>query len=88
VPHRRRFAAGVNVRPGVLATDAVLKNLVLLGSVNAGRRHCYRAAKVRARADRSWLEQLATRRVRPDDLDQVLARRPDDIKVVIELAQP
>jgi len=71
-----------------LATDAVLKNLVLFGSVNANRRHYYRAAKVLARADRSWLEQLVTRRVRPDDVDQALARRPDDIKVVMEFAQP
>jgi glucose 1-dehydrogenase len=71
-----------------LATDAVLKNLVLFGSVNANRRHYYRAAKVLARADRSWLEQLVTRRVRPDDVDQALARTPDDIKVVMEFDQP
>ena len=70
-----------------LATDAVLKNLVLFGSVNANRRHYYRAAKVLARADRSWLEQLVTRRVRPDDVDQALARTPDDIKVVMEFGQ-
>ncbi len=44
----------------------VLKNIVLFGSVNANRRHYYRAAKVLAAADRSWLEQLVTRRVRPD----------------------
>jgi threonine dehydrogenase-like Zn-dependent dehydrogenase len=67
------------------ATDAVLKNLVLLGSVNANRRHYYRAAKVLAGADRSWLEQLLTRRGPPD---QALARRPDEIKVVREFAQP
>jgi threonine dehydrogenase-like Zn-dependent dehydrogenase len=74
--------------PGSLATDAVLKNLVLFGSVNANRRHYYRAAKVLAKADRSWLEQLLTRRVRPDDVDQALARTPDDIKVVMEFRQP
>ena len=71
-----------------LATDTVLKNLVLFGSVNANRRHYYRAAKVLARADRYWLEQLVTRRVRPDDVDQALARTPDDIKVVMEFDQP
>jgi len=48
-----------------LATDAVLNNLVLFGSVNANRRHYYRAAKALARADRSWLGQLITRRVSP-----------------------
>jgi len=41
-----------------------------------------------AKADRSWLEQLLTRRVRPDDVDQALARTPDDIKVVMEFRQP
>jgi threonine dehydrogenase-like Zn-dependent dehydrogenase len=70
-----------------LATDAVLKNLVMFGSVNANRRHYYRAAKVLANADRSWLEQLLTRRVRPDDVDQALARTADDIKVVMEFKQ-
>jgi glucose 1-dehydrogenase len=66
----------------------VLRNLVMFGSVNANRRHYYRAAKVLARADRSWLEQLLTRRVRFDEIDQALAREPDDIKVVMEFAQP
>jgi glucose 1-dehydrogenase len=72
----------------LLASDAVLKNVVIFGSVNANRRHYYRAATALARADRSWLEQLITRRVRPDDVDQALARKPDDIKVVMDFAQP
>jgi glucose 1-dehydrogenase len=78
------------VAPGgiVLASDAVLKNVVIFGSVNANRRHYYRAATALARADRSWLEQLITRRVRPDEVDQALARKPDDIKVVMDFAQP
>ena len=71
-----------------LASDIVLKNLVIFGSVNANRRHYYRAAQVLARADRSWLEQLVTRRVHPEAFDQALERAPDDIKVVIEFAQP
>ena len=70
-----------------LANEVVLKNL-LFGSVNANRRHYYRAAKVLARADRAWLEQLVTRRVRPDRLDGALTRTPDDIKVVMEFEQP
>ena len=49
-----------------LATQAVLKNLVLFGTVNANRRHYYRAAKVLAAAKRSWLERLITRRVPPE----------------------
>ncbi len=70
-----------------LSTEAVLKNLVIFGSVNANRRHYYRAAKVLAKADRSWLEQLVTHRVRPDRLDSVLAGTANDIKVVTEFNQ-
>jgi glucose 1-dehydrogenase len=70
-----------------LATDAVLKNLVIFGSVNANRRHYYRGAQVLAKADRSWLAQLVTRRVPPEAFDTALAREPDDIKVVLEFAQ-
>jgi threonine dehydrogenase-like Zn-dependent dehydrogenase len=55
--------------------------------VNANRRHYYRAAQVLAKADRSWLEQLITRRVAPNAFEQALQREPDDIKVVIEFAQ-
>ena len=70
-----------------LATDAVLNNLVVFGSVNANRRHYYRATKALARADRSWLERLITRRVGPDDVDEALRRGPDDIKVIMEFQQ-
>jgi glucose 1-dehydrogenase len=80
--------AGPDGSTTTLATDAVLKNLVMFGSVNANRRHYYRAAQVLARADRAWLEQLVTRRVDPDAFEQALERDPDDIKVVIEFAQP
>lgn len=72
--------------PTTLLTDAVLKNFVMFGSVNANRRHYYRAAQVLARAQRSWLEQLITRRVTPEAFDQALEHGPDDIKVVIDFA--
>jgi glucose 1-dehydrogenase len=75
-------------RPAGLANDAVLKNLVVFGSVNANRRHYYRAARVLAKADRSWLEQLITRRARPDDVEHALARTPNDIKVVVDFQKP
>jgi glucose 1-dehydrogenase len=71
-----------------LATDVVLKNIAVFGSVNANRRHYYRAAKVLAAADRSWLEQLVTRRVRPGQAELAVHRTPDDIKVVMEFAEP
>jgi glucose 1-dehydrogenase len=71
-----------------LATEAVLKNLVLFGSVNANRRHYYRAAQELAAADRGWLAQLVTRRVGLEDVQAGLQRQPEDIKVIVELAQP
>jgi phosphoribosylaminoimidazolecarboxamide formyltransferase/IMP cyclohydrolase len=58
----------------------------MFGSVNANRHHYYRAANVLATADRSWLEQLITRRVRADDVDSSLAKNAADIKVVTQLA--
>ncbi len=70
-----------------LATDAVLKNLVLFGSVNANRRHYYIGAQVLAKANHAWLEQLVTRRVAPEAFEQALGPHPDDIKVVVEFAQ-
>ena len=71
--------------PG-LSTEVVLRNLVVFGSVNANRRHYYRAARALAAADRGWLEQLVTRRI---DLGQVhggLQRTPEDIKAIVEFA--
>ena len=76
------------VSAAALATDIVLKNIAAFGSVNANRRHYYRAAKVLAAADPAWLEQLVTRRLPPDDVTAALERSPEDIKVVIEFAQP
>jgi glucose 1-dehydrogenase len=67
-----------------LSTHIVLNNLVVFGSVNANRRHYYRAAKALAKADRGWLEGLITRRVDPDQFESALERGPEDIKVVVE----
>jgi glucose 1-dehydrogenase len=69
-----------------IAGDAVLKNLVVFGTVNANRRHYYLAARVLANAERSWLERLVTRSVAPDAFEQALTRTRDDIKVVVEFA--
>jgi glucose 1-dehydrogenase len=73
---------------GALATEAVLGNLVMFGSVNANRRHYYRAARALAAADRGWLEQLVTRRVGLDDVQAGLQRKPEDIKVIIDMTRP
>jgi threonine dehydrogenase-like Zn-dependent dehydrogenase len=65
----------------------VLKNNVVVGSVNANKRHWYRAGQALANADRSWLARLITRCEAPEAFTRALQRQPDDIKVVIQFAQ-
>jgi threonine dehydrogenase-like Zn-dependent dehydrogenase len=81
-------AAAIEASATALATQAVLKNLVIFGSVNANRRHYYRAAKELAAADRGWLEELITRRVGLEEVQAGLQRQPEDIKVIVEMARP
>jgi glucose 1-dehydrogenase len=69
---------------GDIAAEAVLKNNVVVGSVNANKRHWYKAGEALARADRSWLDRLITRRERPENFASALQRRGDDIKVVVQ----
>jgi threonine dehydrogenase-like Zn-dependent dehydrogenase len=70
-----------------VAAAAVLKNNVIVGSVNANKRHWYKAAENLARADRAWLSRLITRREKPENFKQALERKPDDIKVVIQFSE-
>ena len=70
-----------------VATDAVLKNKVVVGSVNANKRHWYKGGEALARADRGWLSKLISRREKPQNFAEALERRPDDIKVVIQFAE-
>jgi threonine dehydrogenase-like Zn-dependent dehydrogenase len=70
--------------PADVAKALVLQNNVILGSVNANRRHFYKAAQALAAADRAWLERLITRRVPPKDIAEALEHGPDDIKVVVD----
>ena len=69
-----------------LATEVVLRNNVIVGSVNANRRHFYRAAQALAEADREWLAGLISRRVPPENIKDALQRSDNDIKVVVEFA--
>jgi len=57
---------------------------VVVGTVNANKRHWYKAGEALAAADRGWLGHLITRRERPEDFSQALHRGADDIKVVIQ----
>ena len=69
-----------------VAAAAVLKNNVIVGSVNANKRHWYKAAKALANADRKWMGRLITRREKPENFKQALERKPDDIKVIIQFS--
>jgi threonine dehydrogenase-like Zn-dependent dehydrogenase len=69
-----------------VAAAMVLRNNVIVGSVNANRRHWYKAGEYLARADRSWLSRLISRREQPLDFARALHRSADDIKVVVQFA--
>ena len=71
-----------------MAATMVLQNNVIVGTVNANKRHWYQAGQDLARADRKWLGRLITRRERPEAFARALERQPDDIKVVIQFADP
>jgi glucose 1-dehydrogenase len=82
-------AGGSTIGPAAadLAAAVVLKNNVVVGSVNANKRHWYKAAQVLARADRSWLAHLITRCEPPEEFERALKRQRDDIKVVIQFGE-
>jgi len=69
------------------AAAAVLKNNVVVGSVNANRRHWYKGSQALARADESWLSRLITRREKPENFESALKRDADDIKVIIQFGE-
>ena len=68
-------------------TEIVLRNNVVVGSVNANKRHWYKASQALLQADREWLGRLITRREKPEDFRKALDRKPDDIKVVIQFSE-
>jgi threonine dehydrogenase-like Zn-dependent dehydrogenase len=70
-----------------VASNVVLRNKVVVGSVNANKRHWYKATQVLAHADRVWLAGLVSRSESPADIQPALHRQPDDIKVVIQFAE-
>jgi threonine dehydrogenase-like Zn-dependent dehydrogenase len=91
-------AGGIMCLTGIMNTDPafdldatavnrrmVLRNAVVFGTVNAGRRHWDQASSALAEADPAWLAGLITRRIPLSGWTEALERRPDDIKVVVEL---
>lgn len=71
---------------GALNRSMVLENDVVFGSVNANRSHYEAGAEALAKADRSWLDRLVTRRVPLDHWQEALNRQTDDVKPVIDLS--
>lgn len=95
---RRLASGGIMCLTGIMNLDPtldidatalnrtmVLRNQVLFGTVNAGRRHWEQAAAALSTADPSWLARLITRRVPLTRWTETLDRQPDDIKVVVDL---
>lgn len=70
-----------------VAAQIVLRNNVIVGSVNANKRHWFKASEALSRADHGWLRELVTRRECPENFACALERKPHDIKVVIEFAE-
>ena len=66
--------------------NMVLHNQVLVGTVNAGRRHWEQAAEALAAADPGWLGALITRRVPLASWTDALDRQPEDIKVMVDIS--
>jgi glucose 1-dehydrogenase len=75
----------LTVDAGAINRSMVLENDVVFGSVNANMRHYEAAAEGLAKADQEWLRRLITRRVPLSRFHEALDRKPDDVKVVIDL---
>jgi len=75
----------LETHPDEMNKALVLGNKVVFGTVNAARRHYDQAANALLLADPDWLASLITRRLPPSDWPDALTKRPDDIKVVIDM---
>jgi glucose 1-dehydrogenase len=75
----------IEVDQGALNRSMVLENVAVVGSVNANRRHYEAAAVALAAADRTWLDRLLNRRVPLAQWQEAVNRKPDDVKVIIEV---
>jgi len=71
---------------GMFNRNTVLNNGTVFGSVNANLHHYAMAADILARADRTWLSRLITRRVALANFAEALRKQKGDIKVVIDFS--
>jgi threonine dehydrogenase-like Zn-dependent dehydrogenase len=77
--------ASIEVQLDALVRQLVVRNAVLVGSVNAAKRHYADAVDVLLAADPAWLGRLITRTVPLSNWTSGLVRDPADIKVVVDL---
>jgi threonine dehydrogenase-like Zn-dependent dehydrogenase len=77
--------ASIDVQLDALVRQLVVRNAVLVGSVNAAKRHYAQAVDVLQAADPDWLGRLVTRTVPLSDWPSALVREAGDIKVVVDL---
>jgi threonine dehydrogenase-like Zn-dependent dehydrogenase len=77
--------SSIEVPMAAINKQMVLRNQVLVGSVNEARRHYEQAAEAIASADLQWLSRLVTRTVPIEDWTSALTKGNDDVKVVIDL---
>jgi threonine dehydrogenase-like Zn-dependent dehydrogenase len=71
------------VNLGQLNRSIVLENNIVIGSVNANRRHYELGAAALARADRRWLDGVVTRRVPLERWREAYERQPGDVKTIV-----
>jgi len=76
-------ARAIPINLTALNKQMVLENNVVFGAVNANLRHYRAAVAALAQADRSWLQQLISRRVPLERWPEALVRGPNDVKPVI-----
>ncbi|GAB7040726.1 glucose 1-dehydrogenase [Catenuloplanes niger JCM 9533] len=72
------------VDAGALNRQLVLENNVVFGTVNANRRHWEAAADALARADRSWLTGLITKRVPVASFEDAYGDNKGEVKIAVE----
>jgi glucose 1-dehydrogenase len=72
---------------GAVNRTAVLENNVIFGSVNANRRHYELGVAALSAADHTWLARLIGRRVPLASFADAFNRTPDDVKVVLAIAE-
>lgn len=78
-------ARKVRLAASTFSDAMVLENDLVFGSVNANRRHYVSAVQALVQADQAWLRRLISRRHALDDFAAALERRPNDVKVVLDL---